>query len=248
METQPVKVCVINLDADIERFRRIAQALSPIKGIDVTRVPGVKGKDLPLLAREVITSHKGWARERGQIGCFLAHLNAWEIVAAEPGKFCVIFEDDARPIGFERILKLYIPVDADLIFINSRMSFSDEDNDPDAHVFCMPFSVAMEKMNTKKMIGGLDGYILTPAGAKKLIAAVARDFCYGNVDGRVVRYSITEERLDAEFSDTWISEIVKTHHNKDRPPSWGVITSYCVNTPLVGMTFLPSTILAANQD
>lgn len=90
-------------------------------GIPVTRIPGVLVDDLPggmdahvdqdaarILQRRELT--------KGEVGCALAHRNAWAALLASGAPFSLVFEDDARlthdPIGHDvqRVLASDRPV------------------------------------------------------------------------------------------------------------------------------------------
>ena len=91
----------------------------------------------------------------------------------------IVLEDDAKPLGFERVTELFIPDDADFVFINDRTSLSEGKNESELQIFCIPFSITLQKLNAKEIGAGTDGYILTLDGARKLLKAIARDFCCG---------------------------------------------------------------------
>lgn len=114
-----MKVYYINLDRSPERrawFTQQAEAL----GLDLVRVPAVDGRELP--AEELDHWRKLTAGNKvlspGEIGCFLSHRKAWEMVIAGDEKWAFIAEDDihfaeSTKIFFQNIS--WVPPNADLV-------------------------------------------------------------------------------------------------------------------------------------
>ncbi len=91
----------------------------------------------------------------GETGCFTSHRTIWELAinADEP---TAIFEDDAytyRPL----IEQDYPPEGCDLVFLNSRINAG-------------PYAYHGNRFRNAVHGCGLEGYIVTPVGALKLIA------------------------------------------------------------------------------
>jgi GR25 family glycosyltransferase involved in LPS biosynthesis len=227
---------VINLDRDRDRFGRLDDLLSGITYLSVTRVPGVYGADLPLTALKLLSLSSEWSKRRGEIGCFLSHVKAWEAIAMTSAPFCLVLEDDAVPLGLDRVAALTLPDDADLVFINDRMSPGSRYSSTDQAVECRPLHDSLRVLNQTSYGVGADGYLLTPVAAAKLIAAVEQDGCFGNLDWRLLRYSLEPGDLEQEFGGTRVDVVVRTHHNKLRPPKWGILKAYCINMPLVAFS------------
>jgi len=76
---------------------------------------------------------------------------------------------------------------------------------------------------------GLYGYLLTPAGAHKLIDAIRQDLCFGHVDWRVLRYCVTLDLVEKVIPGTRVAEILRNHHHW-QPPAWGILRA-CTLVP-----------------
>jgi GR25 family glycosyltransferase involved in LPS biosynthesis len=207
--------------------------LEDIPNLAVQRIQAVYGPDLPAAASVLLWSNPSSPPRRGTLGTFLSHVKAWEAVACGTETYGVILEDDAMLLGFERLISFPLPEDAELVFINDRMSPGSRHAPPTGPIMCFPIAEALRSLNkTGQGVGG-DGYILTKVGARKLLETVAKDRFFGHVDWRLLRYSVKAEDLHGEFAGTRVSEIIPHHHSKAFPPAWGVLRAYCLNKPLV---------------
>ncbi len=228
-----MKVYVINLDRDIDRWSAISSTLSSHETLSPERLPGVYGPHLPSVAAILLGGHALPARQRGTLGAFISHLKAWEAVAELNEKYAVVLEDDAVLIGFERVLSLSVPEDADLVFLNDRMSPGSRYSPSRAPIHCADIIESLRTLNRSGFGVGGDGYLLSPIGARKLIAAVSKDRLFGHVDWRLLRYCLRQSDLEGEIKNTRVAQIVLHHHNPQLPPSWSVIKGYCIDNPIV---------------
>jgi len=224
---------IVNLDRDKERLANLLALLKDEPILDIRRVAAVEGRQLPELVRRKISGHPAWADKYVEIGCFLSHVKLWEMIARQTDEFSLVLEDDATPRGLRRLATMERPADADLVFVNDRMCEGGRGDPVTTEVFCVPFLRGLEKLNRTRRGAGTDGYILTPAGAARLLEAVNTDLCFGNIDGRLLRYCADREELDANFPDSFISKVIHDHHNPSISPRWSVIKGYCLNTPLI---------------
>lgn len=93
---------------------------------------------------------------RGQIGCFLSHLQLWEkIVRDDTGTVC-IFEDDAVISGDQAAKILRLPVDADLVFLGHTAESIGEK------------IVGEEPLHLSVYPRGMFAYMITKDAAKRL--------------------------------------------------------------------------------
>jgi hypothetical protein len=226
-------VNVINLDREPERFNSISAGLAAVPGLHVKRISAIYGPDLPDAAALLLGGHPSVLRSLGTLGTFLSHIKAWEAVIQSGEEVAVILEDDAVLLGFERILSLEIPPDAELIFINDRMSPGSRHAPPAGPILCLPIVESLRVLNGSGRGVGGDGYILTRAAAHRLLEQIARDRCFGHVDWRLLRYGTSEDDVSGEMAGTRVGEIVANHHNSTIPPAWAIIKAYCVDRPLV---------------
>lgn len=116
---------------------------------------------------------------KGSIGSFLSHRKSWLRFLETNNKIAFICEDDALLLAklpiFEAAFK--IPEDADIIFANSRMgeAFYDKESfeisGKDLFSYYILYDTLLRICRKNVYIGGpgLDAYIITRSGAKKLL-------------------------------------------------------------------------------
>jgi len=93
-----MKCYVINLDKDIERlqffssnFKRLNLEFERISAIDGRKFSEQDYQDFMRLRPR---DNRPWLR--GQMGCFLSHFNAWQLIANGTEDYCAVFEDDVH--------------------------------------------------------------------------------------------------------------------------------------------------------
>ncbi|WP_269931083.1 glycosyltransferase family 25 protein [Aminobacter sp. HY435] len=97
---KPAPVYALNLDRSADRFASIVESAAEF-GIEVTRVPAVDGRKLTK-RQEAIIDVRHFERVCGkralptEVGCYLSHLKALELIAEGDQDFGVIVEDDIR--------------------------------------------------------------------------------------------------------------------------------------------------------
>lgn len=229
----PLPVLCINLESDRDKLEQTSRLFGTLPFVDFRRSPGVLTRDLPVAAMRALTRSE--AIRRGTLGCFLAHVAAWEAVAEGPG-WSLIIEDDARPIRLDRLYATDIPPDAELVFVNLGGNPLLPVVDP-ARPLCSPLrSLLLAKRALPPQRGaepGAYGYLLAPEGARKLLDAVAQDAFHGHVDWRLLRYGTSLEDMLAEPPDSRL-------HNEPMPAlapdlgfARGVLCAYCLTPALV---------------
>lgn len=225
---RPVPILAINLERDAERMAGTQAAFAGLPQFALRRSPGVVPA-LPDAAKTYLTGRE--RIEAGTLGVFLAHVLAWETIAALDAPALVV-EDDARPAALHRLFALELPADLDLLHVNHRMA------DPAAvrgaltvvpAATILPHKIAMP---APRAAPGGDGYLLTPAGARKLIRAVLSDGFDGHVDWRLLRYGCPREAVAEAGRGTWLA----THRplrDGEGAPRWGVVRAYRTTHPLI---------------
>lgn len=90
-----MKCLVINLDRSADRLKHM-QRMFDAAGQVFERFPAIDGSQIAESTMERINARNRWVRPlvRAEIGCLLSHRACWEIIAAGPDSFGVIFEDD----------------------------------------------------------------------------------------------------------------------------------------------------------
>jgi hypothetical protein len=235
---------VINLERDAGRLAAINRQFDHLAGFTVKVVPGTFGQSLSDNACNILTRSANWVEFKGTIGCFMSHVKAWEEVSKLSEPFAVVLEDDVDVAALDHLSGLTVPDDAELIFLNERVSPC-EPHDGPPRVLAMWH--ALKLMDLQRSGPGGDGYLLTPAGASRLLNACLTDTYYGHVDGRLLRYATREEDFRELPDDSWIVSVIKNHHHPQLRPTLGLVKGYCLSRPLVRHRGVPSSREAADK-
>ncbi|MGI4978473.1 MAG: glycosyltransferase family 25 protein [Janthinobacterium lividum] len=213
-------VAVINLDRNPERMVELRRAFAG-SAPAVHRIAGVLGSALP---DEEVRRLGGDSGMRGTLGCFLSHVAAWRWVLDEGVSHCLVVEDDVMPMLDlpAGLGGLGLPAAFDVCFVNDRMQPAPSGAGGFAAV---PLAQALRDFAPDANAPGADGYLVTAAGARRLLAWVGADGCGGDVDWRLLAYglsardcaglpgpSVLRERMDemqpgvprAERLDAWV--------------------------------------------
>lgn len=223
-------VYIINLQRDVARRQKLLDQFAALPDFDPRIVVAVYGPGLSDTIAEVLISNPDrpdWVGYKGTLGCHLSHVMAWERIAALDVP-AIVIEDDVNVSRLEALWEMTIPVNAELVFLNDRMAPPRESSE------VLPIWHALVLLDAKdRGLGGTDGYILTPGAARKLVAASRNDLFFGHVDGRLLRYAVSEDDLAYLSADSWIVNVVRNHHNRHRLPELGLLRGYCVTPALV---------------
>lgn len=170
--TSKIPVFVINLDRSAERLRNVRNSAEKL-GIELTRVRAVDGAQLTP-AQSAKVDRAFFERNHGkhvlpaEIGCYLSHLDALEVIAESPESHAVIIEDDVRfPPDFPGFLDDLMALDGwDVVkLVNHR-----------TRAF-----IAHAKVNDSYRIGrcahgpcgSSAAYVVTRQGARRLLATLS---------------------------------------------------------------------------
>jgi len=195
---------VINLDRSTGRLGAITAAFSDCN-VQLSRMPGVQGSYLPDVIARILT-RSAQVGPKGTLGNFLSHAAAWERMLKEGHRWCLVLEDDAVPrVSLPPSVRdLQIPPDCDLCFVNQRMerrlSLGEQDQIQDFRVYSPMESV--ETFPAQFRAPGSDGYFVSEAGAKKLLAYVERDGFGSFVDWRLLAYSVGQQEVARLLAET----------------------------------------------
>jgi len=237
--TTLLQALVINMDEDTDRFARLSDDFREIDMVRLERVVGVNTRELPRLALDKLTDYSTVNPPKGTLGCFLAHIKAWETIADSNMKWTLVLEDDALPLSFSRFNPSAIPDDAEIIFVNQRACPVVEPISANAEPGFMQTSELLfykSKLTTLQSPPGLEGYILTRAGAISLINAVKVDGFRGHVDWRVFRYTLDKEVARSAVQSTWMESRQVISPAVDRTGwKWAILKGYCMSPPLVSL-------------
>ena len=220
---------VLNLPADVDRRELMIEQFAKLDRFQLRIMNGCVGSSLPDTVAFALTRDKNWKSNKGALGCFLSHVAAWEAISNEQQPVCVVLEDDAIVTALGKLDQLILPDDAEIIFVNDKMSPKQDETS----IHALPMSAALQELNRSRKGAGAYGYLLTPAGARKLLSDCEGKLFFGHVDGRLLRYASTAEDLDALHSESWIRAVVERHHHHTLLPKLGLLRAYVTSVPLV---------------
>lgn len=191
-DRETYSIAFVNLDRNPEREaelrRQFAGSAPPL-----CRSAGVEGRRLPAAA---IQRLGGDPQMRGTLGCFLSHAGAWEAMLERGDAHCLMVEDDVIPLldlpaGLDG---LGLPDAFDLVFVNDRIAPRLEPAET-AGFTTRTLEAAMHAFPAEDNAPGGDGYILSRAGARKLLDWVAEDGFGEDVDWRLIAYGLSPAAL-----------------------------------------------------
>lgn len=192
-EALPVRV--INLDRRPERWRGFVQSTRSAAGehflARCRRFAAVDGESLRM-TEEIRHLFRGneFGFRRGTAGCALSHLELWREAAGGEGPGLLIFEDDVqlRPGFWGRLVEACGRlVDAEADFDVALLGFGlwDGGREPELHADRAPTSI--RPIRWENYYGGCYGYVVSRAGAQKLVALAERDGIQTAIDYFFVR-------------------------------------------------------------
>ena len=194
-------VAVINLDRNPERMVDLRRGFAG-SAPGLHRIPGVLGSALP--DAEVLRLG-GDLGMRGTLGCFLSHVAAWRWMLAQGLSHCLVVEDDVMalldlPAGLGA---LGLPAAFDVCFVNDRLQPALAGAD---EFQAVPLARALQDFAPKANAPGADGYLVSAAGARRLLEWVAADGCGDDVDWRLLAYGLSEGDCEALPRPSVLSE------------------------------------------
>ncbi|WP_158744340.1 glycosyltransferase family 25 protein [Acidisphaera sp. L21] len=209
----PYEIAYINLDRSADRRADVVREFAD-SPVTLRRVPAVEGRMLPEPAvRRLVGSDEVL---RGTLGCFLSHVSAWETMLARGVSYCMVIEDDVVPqVRLPAHLGAFsLPAAFDVCFINRGM----QPRWPAARVSAaagfeaIPLIEAFASFPVNENAPGTDAYLLSAAGARKLLDWVAADGFAADVDWRVLAYSISEAECAALPSESFARGLLHRLH------------------------------------
>ena len=163
------KIFVINLDSSKQRWCKIKNQLDDFK-LEYERIPAVDGRLLSNY-NKMYNSFKNKTHfhinlSKGEIGCYLSHINCWKKIIDENLDYAIIIEDDVKILqDLNKIKKLitdtlflewdYIKIGETPVKRNSKVVKNIKD-----------FSIVKY---SKKVPTGTFGQIVSYKGSKKLL-------------------------------------------------------------------------------
>ena len=180
--SDPYAVLVLNLDRNAERWAELQRQFATCRA-PLHRLPGIEGSRLATPAVQRLTGQAD--APRGTLGCFLSHAAAWQAVLDRGLPHALVVEDDVIPLLDLPATIGVLPPGYEICFVNDRL---DQGTSPVPTESPMP--AIMEGFPPDENAPGADGYFVSQAGARTLLAWVAEDGFAGDVDWRMVAYAL----------------------------------------------------------
>ena len=175
---------IINLDNDAGRLKQVEEQLLSYRWITPSRIQALAGSGLSDVATNFLAKQPSYIKHKGTMGCFISHTKAWESLLQSEGSMALVLEDDARATDLSPLETFSFPAGVDLIFCNQRCSYPFESAE------LQPFGGVLSLISESNGGIGTDGYLVSRAGAAKLLKYVERDGFFSHIDLRLAAYSI----------------------------------------------------------
>lgn len=173
-----MKVFVLNLERAVERRTRMLAQLQD-RSLDAEILPAVDGLQVD---RTRLPARTGASLSAGEIGCYLSHRHAWETVLKRGLDHAVILEDDVIvSADLKRVVTEIATLD--LPFDAVRLSALK----PVRGITVARLSDGSRLVLPNKNPSGAQGYLVSRAGAKRLVAKLA----------------VPEKPVDDAFDEYW---------------------------------------------
>lgn len=192
-------VMVINRRRDEARLARFA-ASAAARSAEFIRIEALDGHDpaAPLFLYRGLLGDSFWGGDRikpGAFGCFLSHAAAWRRMLAEDCDAALICEDDAALLT--RPDAIALPETFDVVLTGARIAEWRAPGDAPA-----PLDEAIRAMAASGRRPGQDGlaaapgaeaYVVSRAGAEKLLDLMTRDRIRAGVDWMILGWGLPDD-------------------------------------------------------
>jgi hypothetical protein len=178
---ESLAVRVINLDRRTDRWKSFREATAAAAGpfaARCQRFQAIDGIGLTLTPEvRHLFRDNDFLYRRGMVGCALSHLSLWKEVASGTGAASLVFEDDARlsPDFNGQMVEVcgqlyHLHADFDVVLLGYSPWTEEQRRGLQSEMH----SVRLSPMEWQKYVGGTFGYVISPAGARKLLSLRAR--------------------------------------------------------------------------
>ncbi|MHA6999505.1 glycosyltransferase family 25 protein [Aeromonas schubertii] len=221
-----IPVFVISLTRSLERREMAHKQMSHL-GIDYCFFDAVDGrniteKDTCRVDLNEAVRFSGHELSPGEIGCALSHINVYEMMIDKGIERCVILEDDAYlHMHFKKIVEAITACDnSEIVFLHHGKA----KKWPILRALPEGYRLAKYRVpskNSKRAVLSAAGYILTLAGAKKLLShaypvRMPADYLTGRLQLNKLNASGVEPCcLDVDWLPTTIEDRAYGHYLDD---------------------------------
>ncbi|UHQ55858.1 hypothetical protein [Microbulbifer sp. YPW16] len=198
-----IPVHCINLDRDVHRFMGLEQLYRKV-GCDVRRQAGVLGSAVPRLMQQTLFKAE---LPPNSVGCWSSQVRALEVIVESGHDYGMIVEDDGLPafhFSFQGLLDA-LPKDADICFLNDR-SVPGWWRVPGQSMKLVNINQAYDDVASDVRAIGADGYLVSRAGAIKILDELARNGAVKHYDWQIYSYGIDAV---ADGDERHVSKIIR---------------------------------------
>jgi len=182
-----VEIKIVNLKRRPDRKEKTIQLLKENNLTNYKFVEGIDGKTLEL-TYDIYKLFKGndFGNRKGFIGCALTHYNLWKDLADSREDYYIIFEDDITSFSDNIDLKIkeivksvYENKDLEFVFMG-HFVFPQFEKETSEKIGNNDMTIV--KLERNKYIGGFFGYIITRAGAIKMMKYIEKNGIKHGID------------------------------------------------------------------
>ncbi|MFC0445772.1 glycosyltransferase family 25 protein [Pseudidiomarina halophila] len=169
-DTMKWKVLVINLERSPQRWHAMVEQLEA-SGLPYERVEAVAGDTLTAEQIAQVFDSKAarhnyhYQLSRGEIGCYLSHLKAWQTILNQQLDYAIVLEDDVvLDAKFRLLPKVIVQCDEAWDLIKIAAPFKQQKS------YVLNQLDGFRSVRFKKPPMGACGHVVSAAGAAKLLA------------------------------------------------------------------------------
>ena len=226
-----MKAYVINRKGDGDRLKSVLETAANDPSLDIVVIEAIDG-GLPNFEVPKDIASMSFIRNMPKtVACFMSHVKCWESIADSSDDFGLVLEDDSLIVPkFSDVEKEVAELEFDLCFVNVRARNYLQLSGLSSEIPYRTVNEVVMELLTKghdvfedKNHGGQlpppggDGYIISRAGAEKLLNFAARDRYPHHVDHWMFFRSMSDEIAWKAASKESIGQLLKaTARNSDQ--------------------------------
>ena len=181
---EDVETYIVNLDRRSDRMKEF-EKISPVK---YTKFSAIDGKGLkPTIQLQQIFEGNNYNMRNCMVGCAMSHLKLLiQLVKSEQKMYCILEDDVTFTISFvqkvQQVLKDATKYDWDLIYLGHHIYPPDSDNGCYNKNIKPVITKWNRDLSLKCSLGGTFGYIITKAGAEKMLNFINTNSMTNGID------------------------------------------------------------------
>jgi glycosyl transferase family 25 len=179
---------VVNLERRPDRWDKFQSTFTGIRSLECTRYPAVDGSTLVSTVQlQQIFDGNDYNMRRGMVGCALSHIQLYiDFLQTDACVYCILEDDITFVPDFDaKLAHVYDQLkdfDWDMLYLGHHLAndqITDESYDRDR----MPRIEKWNRtMSLARSLGGTGGYIISRAGAKKLLTFINKTGMTNGID------------------------------------------------------------------